>query len=221
MFMDLIISALILYSICKSCSYPQATCNSTQLHVMPIFPIASEGNVIVLPDDAFRVCCVVRSQAAAAVCPSGGRGAKLPHQSAVEHRAAAQTAYLGGLNMTEQKTKTVNNNMRSHPAAIRPLWIHMLYIWTQCICWDHSWRGSNLPAAQSARTPRTDMRWGSGWAAQVPAGCAQLSFSATGVTWSHCGGHVTGSCSSASSNNKSTSYFLVLHKLGVSGNVNT
>ena len=119
------------------------------------------------------------------------------------------------------KTKTVNNNMRSHPAAIRPLWVHMLCIWTQCICWDHSWRGSILPAAQSARTPRTDMRWGSGWAAQVPAGCAQLSFSATGVTWSHCGGHVTGSCSSASSNNKSTSYFLVLHKLGVSGNANT
>lgn len=50
---------------------------------MPLFPTDYECNVKFLPDDAFRVACVVISQAATPVYPTNGRGAKLTNCGAV------------------------------------------------------------------------------------------------------------------------------------------
>lgn len=48
----------------------------------------------VLPDDVFRVACVVISQAAAPVYPASGRGAKLAHCGAISDCTTAELTYL-------------------------------------------------------------------------------------------------------------------------------
>ena len=53
-----------------------------------------EGNIKILPDDVFRVACVVISQTAASVYPTSGIGAELAHLAAIQDRPAAELTYL-------------------------------------------------------------------------------------------------------------------------------
>lgn len=75
--------------------YPQAIYNLGVIKCnIHIFPIDPEGNIIVLPDDAFGVACVAISQAAASVYPTSGRGAKPAHYGVIQDCPAAELTYL-------------------------------------------------------------------------------------------------------------------------------
>lgn len=149
----------------------------------------------VLPDDAFRVACVDTVQAAAAVQSTGWRGAKLVHLGTTADGAAAELTYLCSHGVRKEKRHKQQHSQSFFPNQNKTTTTTSSL---STIYPEYSYNPSLtqvLPAAQWVGNLSKNTRWRLKTAVEVSAGCFQLSFLSTGVIWSHCYRHVTGSCS--------------------------